>query len=208
MLIIFDCDGVLRSVSWEAMYEAYLAISKHIKREPTEFWQGLSDFRKWHNNDWHYNLARMGVASKTDYPPIGKIFHDIYDPCIFKFSWVEEVLEHLAQKQHTLAVLSGAYASSVIESLDEVTSYFVTIKGHEHVQKIKPDPEGIHLIMNELGASPIDTIMIGDSHADIVAGKLAGVMTVGVTWGMTDFEEMKELEPDHIFDDHMHLKSL
>ena len=208
MLIIFDCDGVLRSVSWEAMYEAYLAISNHIERDPADFWQSVSDFKKWHDNDWHFNLERMGVRKGTDYTPISQIFHDIYDPCIVKFLWVEEVLEHLAQKQHTLAVLSGAKSHSVCASLEASVSYFATIKGADHVKKIKPDPEGIHLIMNELGASASDTVMIGDSHADIAAGKLAGVKTVGVTWGMADLSEMQDLRPDHIFDDPMHLKSL
>ncbi|MEI8361232.1 MAG: HAD family hydrolase [bacterium] len=208
MLIIFDCDGVLRSVSWAAMYEAYLAISNHIKRDPSEFWQSDGDFRKWHNNDWHYNLERMGIPQGSNYSVINRIFHDIYDLYIVKFSWVEEVLEHLTQKRHILAVLSGAKVHSVFDSLAASVNYFATIKGADHVQRIKPDPEGLYVIMNELSIGAIDTIMIGDSHADIVAGKLAGVKTVGVTWGMADFQEMQRLQPDYIFDDPMSLKLL
>jgi len=206
VLIIFDCDGVLRSASLEAMYTAYLAIAKYLEKDPADFWQDLDEFKKWHNNDWHYNLQRMGVPLGSNYLPFNKIFHDIYDPCIVRFPWVEEVLEHLSQN-HTLTVLSGAKYSSVFETLKSTANYFVTIKGSDHVRKIKPDPEGIHLIMDEIGFDANDTVMIGDSEADILAGKRAGVMTVGVTWGMTDRKEMQELAPDHIFHDPMQLKS-
>ena len=41
MLVIFDCDGVLRSVSWEALYEAYLEICKFINKNPSDFFRTL-----------------------------------------------------------------------------------------------------------------------------------------------------------------------
>lgn len=207
MLIIFDCDGVLRSVSWDAMYEAYLAISEYINKDPTNFWKNATDFRRWHDNDWHYNLERMGATKKNDYSVISQIFHDIYDPCIIKFSWVEEVLAYLAQKQHVLTILSGAKFNSVCASLDTSVNYFSIIKGSDQVRKIKPNPEGIDLIMDETGVGVADTVMIGDSEADILAGKNAGVRTVGVTWGMSNLATMKKLQPDYIFQDPMQLKS-
>lgn len=206
-LIIFDCDGVLRSVSWEAMYAAYLAISDHISRDPADFWSDVHDFRKWHNNDWHFNLERMGVPRGTDYSVISKMFHEIYDPSIYKFHWVEEVLETLSKK-HTLAVLSAAKSDSVKGSLDVSVRHFSCIKGVEHVKNIKPHPEGINQIMYEMNFDMHKTVMIGDSHADIEAGKNAGVMTIGVTWGMTEAEDMESLRPDLLCHDPLQLKSL
>lgn len=208
MLIIFDCDGVLRSVSWEVMYEAYLATAKYINRDPADFWLNASDFRKWHDNDWHYNFERMGIPRGSDYLPLTLLFHEIYDPSIIKFHWVEEVLISLAKKGHTLAVLSGAKFQSVHSSLGESVNHFATIKGADHVKNLKPHPEGIHLIMEELGMTGAEVVMIGDSQADIVAGKEAGVLTVGVTWGMADLETMEQLMPDYIFHDPQQLKSL
>jgi len=189
------------------MYAAYLAIADHINKDPAVFWQGVNDFRSWHNNDWHHNFERMGIARNVDYRPMVQIFHDIYDPSIAKFSWVEEILDHLAQKQHVLAVLSGAKSNSVRATLESSLGHFSAILGSDHVEKIKPDPEGIHLIMDKIGICADDTVMIGDSDADILAGKNAGVKTAGVTWGMADLEEIEKLHPDFIFHDPMELKA-
>lgn len=205
MLVIFDCDGVLRSVSWDSMFAAYPAIAEHIKKNPTELWSDIQNFRKWFSNDWHFNLERMGMPKGSDYSIINKIFHEIYDAGIYKFHWVEETLESLSQR-HVLAVLSSSNSFSVERSLDVSARHFSCIKGVEHVKNMKPHPEGINLIVREVGARANDTIMIGDSDADILAGKNARVKTIGVTWGMLEMEDMKKLEPDFIFHDPVQLK--
>ena len=207
MLIIFDCDGVLRSVSWEAMYEAYLVIANYVNKDPADFWSDAHDFKIWHNNDWHFNLERMGIPKGSDYSVISKMFHEIYDPRVYKFHWVEDILKCLSQR-HTLAILSAAKAGSVRNSLDVSVNYFMCIKGVEHVEKIKPHPEGIHLIMDEAGASADESLMIGDSHVDILAGKDAGVKTAGVTWGMEEADDLEKLDPDFLFHNPQQLKLL
>jgi HAD superfamily hydrolase (TIGR01549 family) len=206
-LIIFDCDGVLRSVCWQAIYEAYLAIAEHLNCNPSDFWTNAETFRAWHNNDWHFNLERMGMPRRSDYSQITTIFHDIYDSKVQKFDWVEEVLSDLAPR-HNLAVLSSAKSSSVRYSLNHSARHFDHIVGLDNVKNIKPHPEGIRLIMSLCKASAKDTIMVGDSEADVSAGKNAGVMTLGVTWGTSDFEEMKKLDPDLLFSEPAELKNL
>jgi phosphoglycolate phosphatase/pyrophosphatase PpaX len=42
--------------------------------------------------------------------------------------------------------------------------------------------EGILLAMQKLGADPRETIYVGDSDADVIAGRAAGLQTVGVNW--------------------------
>lgn len=74
------------------------------------------------------------------------------------------------------------------------------IVGCEHVQNLKPHPEGIELIMRALGFKPRETWMIGDMDVDIQSGVCAGVRTAGVTWGLTESkEEWGDCEPDEIF---------
>lgn len=199
MLVIFDCDGVLRSVSWGALYEAYLEICKFINKNPSDFFQNFEDFRKWLNSDWQENLERMGICRGSDTSEINKLFHRVYDSQIHLFPWVGNVLKTLSAK-HQLAVLSGSSANSVSKSLNGNAHFFKMIIGHEHVKNVKPHPEGVHLIAEAFQANPSETIIIGDSDADILAGKNAGIRTAGVTWGITPPEKMKSCNPDFIFE--------
>ncbi len=56
--------------------------------------------------------------------------------------------------------------------------------GYEDVTRHKPDPEGIHLAMERLGARPGETLVVGDSAADLQAGLAAGCWTCHATWGL------------------------
>lgn len=49
-----------------------------------------------------------------------------------------------------------------------------TITGDD-VSEPKPDPEGIFKAMRALQAVPEETLFVGDSNADIQAGKSAGL---------------------------------
>jgi len=208
MLIIFDCDGVLRSFCWKAVYASYIEIARYLNCNPQDFWRDFDEFMKWVDYiEWSRNLERMGMPFGSDYTEIRRIFHDICDPHIHTFHWVPEILGDLA-KRHNLAVLSASIASSVNGSLDSVSGYFSHVITSDHVANVKPDPEGIYLIMDMVGAKSSETLMVGDFWVDIMAGKNAGIQTAGVSWGMTLREDLLKFEPDYMFEDPHDLKSL
>jgi phosphoglycolate phosphatase len=74
----------------------------------------------------------------------------------------------------TQAILSGL-------SLDR---YFTDVVGGDSPDGKKPHPGGLLRIMRACGASHGETLMIGDSRNDVLAGKMAGVRTCGVTYGL------------------------
>ena len=53
----------------------------------------------------------------------------------------------------------------------------------DDVAATKPDPEGVLRALEELGVAPDEAIVIGDLDVDIIAGKKAGVVTVGLAHG-------------------------
>ena len=63
-----------------------------------------------------------------------------------------------------------------------LVSFFDCIVAGDDVMKPKPDPEGILLVLNTLHVNANEAIFIGDSDADILAGKQADVRTIGVQW--------------------------
>ena len=60
---------------------------------------------------------------------------------------------------------------------------FVQIYGGNSFENKKPDPIGLHRLMEETGALPSRTMMIGDSVSDVMTGRNAGAWTCGVNYG-------------------------
>jgi pyrophosphatase PpaX len=78
--------------------------------------------------------------------------------------------------------------------LDDV--YDVLIAG-EDVTKPKPDPEGVLKALAALGHPPnAFGVFVGDAAADIIAGRAAGLVTIAVTWGSPDHDELFAAKPD------------
>lgn len=66
----------------------------------------------------------------------------------------------------------------------------------------KPNPEGLLLALQKLGAAPHEAAMVGDTPADIQAGKNAGVAkTIAVTHGFGTLEALQAAAPNHIVHD-------
>src|ERR1700733_4329787 len=69
-------------------------------------------------------------------------------------------------------------ARGICEGLG-LDGYFLHIYGGDSFPIKKPDPLGLRTLMNEVGASPEETAMIGDSQVDIQTARNAGVWSVG-----------------------------
>src|SRR5512146_751774 len=65
-----------------------------------------------------------------------------------------------------------------------LSRYFSDVVGGDSLETKKPDPDGLLHIMGRLGASPGETLMVGDSANEVLAGRRAGVTTCGVTYGL------------------------
>ena len=64
----------------------------------------------------------------------------------------------------------------------------------------KPDLTAVLQIAGEMGATPEETIYIGDSEVDIRTGHAAGMRTIGVSWGFRSREVLKEANAAYIVD--------
>lgn len=70
----------------------------------------------------------------------------------------------------------------------------------DEVTRHKPDPESLNKAMAFLKSDPAESIMVGDSEADILGGKNAGVTTVGALYGFHG-KKLQEFQPDFTIDD-------
>jgi len=198
-LIIFDFDGVLRDASWVHLCDAYTKIIEAAGKDSSLFFTDVDSFRKWYNVDWHRNEERIFGGTYVSNTLFNKMFHANYDPNISLFPWVPDTLVYLS-RTHKLAILSSSSKTSVEKELGELSRTFSFITGAEEVSKLKPDPEGVFLILKETNTKPEEAIMIGDMNVDFMAGKNAGTKTGVVKWGLGDWEELHALGADFLFE--------
>lgn len=115
------------------------------------------------------------------------------------FSDTESTLKKLKEKGILLAAISTRYGPSVPETLkrNNIFHYFDLILTADEVTKVKPDPEGIQKVLKFFSIKPEEAMFIGDSPADVEAGKNAQVKTIGVSFGFHG-ESIKNSKPDFL----------
>jgi phosphoglycolate phosphatase len=84
---------------------------------------------------------------------------------------------------------------------------FLQIYGGNSFENKKPDPMGLHRLMEETGVPAPRTLMIGDSVSDVMTGRNAGVWTCGVNYGF-GASTLNEAPPDIRIDDLRELPKL
>ncbi|GEC93536.1 MULTISPECIES: HAD family hydrolase [Brevibacillus] len=117
---------------------------------------------------------------------------------------IRSMLDELHAAGIQMGIVTGKGRKSADISLREwgLDSYFSVVITGDEVTHPKPHPEGIFTAMNQLGATPAETIFVGDSDADVLAGRAAGLRTVGVDWLLVTQKSGKfDPEPDYHFTD-------
>ena len=117
---------------------------------------------------------------------------------------MREVLAMLREKGYPTAVVSTRKRASIDLILKTVgmADVFDVIIGFDSVTKDKPDPEGIRKALAGLGYPP-DTpcVYVGDSVADIQAGKNAGAWTVAMISNRKKEQAVLNEKPDRLIYD-------
>lgn len=101
----------------------------------------------------------------------------------------------------SLAVLTNKPvrpARAICEGLGMGTCFF-RIYGGDSFPLKKPDPLGLRSIMEEAGAKPEETLMIGDSKVDVLTARNAGAWSLGCQFGFGP-QNLLEAPPDMIVD--------
>ncbi len=79
-------------------------------------------------------------------------------------------------------------------------AYFTYIYGGNSFPKKKPDPIGLHRLMDDFQVAAANTLMIGDSDTDVLTGRNAGAWTCGVTYGF-GAHTLEKVSPHLLIDD-------
>lgn len=89
-------------------------------------------------------------------------------------------------------------AISVVEAL-HLSKYVDVVVGARKGQPPKPSPIPLLKAFRHFGVRAIDTVMVGDSNADVGCARAAGVPIIGVSFGYSRIP-MRKLAPDVTID--------
>ncbi|MDD4237471.1 MAG: HAD-IA family hydrolase [Desulfotomaculaceae bacterium] len=120
--------------------------------------------------------------------------HDLYTHL---FPGTLELLESLKEQGIRLGIVTskgkpGTNRTVAFTGLDHYMDVVVT--AHD-VTRYKPDPEPLLSALATLHTQAGRCIFIGDSSYDILTGKNAGCLTLGVTWGLDSRAELEKFSP-------------
>ena len=89
-------------------------------------------------------------------------------------------------------------ARGICEGLG-LAGYFLHIYGGDSFAAKKPDPFGLRSLMEETGANPEETVMIGDSMVDVQTARNAGAWSLGCSFGFGP-QNLMQSPPDVLVD--------
>lgn len=124
--------------------------------------------------------------------------------CEVLFPGCKETIARLGEREDVVLGIATGKSRRGVERLVEREGWhghFLTIQtADDHPSK--PHPSMITTAMAEAGASPHETIMIGDTTYDIDMAHAAAVGALGVTWGYHHRDELADAGAHRIIDDY------
>src|SRR3989344_8706256 len=121
-----------------------------------------------------------------------------------------EMLEKLERHDIKLSLVSSSSRSLLKEGLERtgLGQFFQTIVAGDDVMRHKPDPEPFNQAVEVAGFSKDTTLILGDSHNDIVAAKASGIASClflpEENELFYDFEKLRSTNPDYSIEDLNH----
>jgi HAD superfamily hydrolase (TIGR01549 family) len=146
---------------------------------------------------------RFGL--KREYWEIAdKLWYKYFDHS--SVNWREGALENLEYIK-SKGIRQGVVTASTRKDIEKEAIYLKPERFIDHFlcwddcQKTKPEPEPLLNILEILDVSPENSVYIGDTAEDIKMGKMANVLTIGISSLFNKKEDLLRENPDYFFND-------
>ena len=153
-------------------------------------------------NDETLNLLHSIIPTKTR-EEVMNIHTDCYlNQKLIPVTNLFRVLKNLSEKGYLMSVATNDLENSTVTQLREakILNFFTTIIGADSGYGSKPDASQLIEIMKRMGLDPLEMVMVGDSIYDMIAGRSAGLTSIGVLTGVASKTELRPYS-DLIFND-------
>lgn len=187
-LVIFDVDGVLVNVEGSFHRSIIDTVHHFTGHRPT-----YADIQTWkrqsgYNDDWRLSTDWVNsLGAKVEYAKVKRQFQKFYWGVdgkrgnVMRERWLvpKRRLERWA-KRAELNLFTGRTRRELKFTLERfsVAHLFRRVVTMDDVERLKPDPEGLHFLLD--GKQPEEALYLGDVLDDALAAKSARVPFLGV----------------------------
>jgi phosphoglycolate phosphatase len=199
---LFDVDGTLVD-SAPDICAAQIDLFKLHGREVTPAF--LRRYIGFHLTDLFRDMGFPEEALESLIVQYRTIYWDRKHAATHPYPGVTEMLAVLGGRKSTATTKTTPTTRGLLEQLGLIQHF-------EHVQgtdgfPAKPEPDVILACLKALDVPPEECLLVGDSVADMEAGRRAGVRLCAVRWGYGDPEAMAKWNPDYWIDEPAELLS-
>lgn len=142
----------------------------------------------------------LPIKSAEHFRETMRVFLDYYEKHLLDktvlYPGVRDALDYFRGKHRVLVSNKiHRFTQAVVRGLG-VESCFDLILGGDSAAEKKPHPALLRMSLERFQAAAPSALMVGDGDTDVEAGKRAGVMTCGVTYGLGDRSQLLAAKPD------------
>jgi pyrophosphatase PpaX len=122
-----------------------------------------------------------------------------HDDMVRAYPGVADTIEQLANRGARMGIVTSKMRTHAERGLlvAGLRDAFDVIVSADEVTRGKPDPEPVLIAIERFGGSRAETVFVGDSPHDIVAGNGAHVSTVAAAWGPFPRASLERANPTH-----------
>jgi phosphoglycolate phosphatase len=206
-MILIDVDGTLVDSVPDLAF-CVDEMMKQLGRPP----HGETKVRDWVGNGVERLVRRAligqldGEPDEADFQQAYPIFLDLYAENTSQrsllYPGIREGLDYLKAKGYRLGCVTNKAAQFTLPLLKDLGVHddFELIVAGDTLPKKKPDPLPLLHSAEQLGVSPGESLMIGDSQSDVKAARAAGFQIVCMSYGYNHGEDIRNYNPDAVID--------
>jgi len=198
LALLFDLDGTLVDTVELILASARHAFAEHPAPRPTDA-------------DW---IAGIGKPLRVQIEELAEraeqveglvaryreFFWAHHDDMTRPFPGAAELLAGLRAAGHPVGVVTAKWVEPAWKSLrlTGLAPHVEAVVGADSIPEHKPDPAPVRLLLRQLGRTPAEALLVGDSPHDIAAGNAAGVTTAAALWGASAHAVLIAARPAHL----------
>jgi phosphoglycolate phosphatase len=205
-LLVFDLDGTLID-SCADLCSSVNAMLLYLHRQPlpdaviaSYIGDGVGPLvRRALGDPVDEALLEPAMVFFLDYYRKHKLDNTYVYPGVF--AALDQLRMEAAGSPRPMAILTNkpiGPSEAICDALG-LSPYFFRIYGGNSFATKKPDPEGLQTLIHEAGATPEETLMIGDTSVDVLTARNAGAWSIGCSYGLAP-HTLEDAAPDCLVD--------
>jgi phosphoglycolate phosphatase len=214
-MILIDVDGTLVDSVPDLAY----CVDEMMDRLGMPL-RGEAAVRQWVGNGVE-RLTRRALINQLDGEPdealfekAMPIFMELYAENTSKrsclYPGVEEGLAYLKQAGFRLGCVTNKaeqFTVPLLTDLGVIDNFEIVVSGDTLPRK-KPDPMPLLHAAEQLGVTPAESMMLGDSMSDVKAARAAGFQIICMSYGYNHGVDIRDSDPDAVIDSMAELQGL